>query len=221
MQTVTFDDKTILILKNFSSINQSLLFKPGEILSTISPTKTIMARAKTCLNLETSFAIYDMSKFLSALSLFTAPELVIHDKYLTIQSGSRRLNYTFADPSLIVSPPDKEIKLPSTDVEFNMKHEVLSEVLKASGILSLPEVSVIGNDGKISLCSTDSKNPTGDVYSVEVGNTDKTFKAIFKTENLKMIAGDYEVKISSKGISCFKNPDVEYFVAVESTSSFS
>ena len=220
MKTVKFDDNTLSILKNFSSINQSLLFKPGSFLATISPTKTIMARANVDLGLESTFAIYDMSKFLSAMSLFTAPELIVNDKFLTMQSDGRKLNYTFADPSLIVSPPDKEIKLPSVDVEFELKNEVLTTVLKASGVLALPEISVLGEDGVISICATDSKNPSGDVYSIEVGNTENAFRAIFKTENLKMIPGDYDVKISSKGISCFTGRDVEYFVAVESNSSF-
>lgn len=220
MKTVKFDDNTVAILKNFSAINQSLLFKPGPFLATISPTKTIMARANVNLDLDSTFAIYDMPKFLSAMSLFTAPELIVEDKFLTMQSNGRKLNYTFADPSLIVSPPDKEIKLPSVDVEFELKNESLGAVLKASGILSLPEISIIGEDGIVSVCATDSKNPSSDVYSIQVGATNSTFRAIFKTENLKMIPGDYDVKISSKGISCFTGRDVEYFVAVESNSSF-
>jgi hypothetical protein len=217
---MNFDSRTLQILKNFSTINPSILFKPGSVLSTISPTKTIMARAKINESVEAPFAIYDLSRFLSTLSLFDNPELSVETGFMRIKQGARKINYTFAEPSMIVSPPEKEIKLPDPEVEFNLSAENLQELLKALSVLSLPEIAVVGDGTSIYAQVLDSKNPSGDTYSVTVGETTNTFRMIFKAENLKLIPGTYDVRISSKGLSHFNSPEVEYYIAVEASSTF-
>lgn len=211
---------TTQILKNFASINPSIMFKPGSVLSTISVTKTIMARAKLDQTIESPFAIYDLSQFLSTISMFSDPDFTIHDKHMEIKEGTRKLNYTFTEPSLIVTPPDKEIKIPSPEVIFNLDIAELSEVMKAVSILSLPELAVVGDGSIITIQAIDSKNPSGNVFSIEVGKTDAKFRMIIRAENLKLLPGSYEVEISSKGLSRFSSKDIEYFVAVESNSVY-
>jgi len=198
-----FDSRTTQILKNFASINPSLLFKPGKTLSTISTGKTIMARAKIAQEIPSAFAIYDLSRFLGTISLFSDPELNVHEKYMEIREGQRKLNYTFTEPSLIVSPPDKDIKLPNAEVKFNIDATDLQEVLKALAVLSLPEIAVVGDGESITVQAIDSKNPSGDVYTVRVGDTTNTFRMIIRADNLKLLPGAYEVEISSKGLSKF------------------
>ena len=217
---MNFDSRTLQILKNFSTINPSILFKPGSVLATISPTKTIMARAKINQTIESPFAIYDLSRFLSTLSLFENPELQVEIGSMKIKQGSKKINYTFAEPSMIVSPPEKEIKLPDPEVEFTLSADNLQELLKALSVLSLPEIAVVGDGSSVSVQVLDSKNPSGDVYSVAVGETTNTFRMIFKAENLKLLPGSYDVKISSKGLSHFNSPEVEYYIAVEASSTF-
>ena len=212
--------RTTQILKNFASINPSIMFKPGSKLSTISPGKTIMARANIDQEISSVFAIYDLSRFLGTVSLFTDPELNVHDKFMEIKQGARKLNYVFTEPSLIVTPPDKEIKLPDPEVKFSITADELQEVMKALSVLSLPEIAVVGSDGSITVQAVDSKNPTGDVYSVDVGSTDAKFRMIIRAENIKLLPGDYDVEISSKGLSHFSTRDVEYWVAVESNSTY-
>lgn len=220
MQSIKLEPKTITVLKNFATINPSILVKPGSVLATISPNKTIMAKATITQTFESQFAIYDLSRFLSTLSLFNDPTLEINEKHVAITSSGKKMHYRFADASTIISPPDKEIKLPTTDVSFRLTNEALSDVVKGLGVLRLPEIGVVGDGEDINLQAMDSKNPSSDVYSITVGKTDKTFKMIFKSENIKLIAGDYDVEISSKGISNFKSDVAEYFVAVEASSSF-
>lgn len=217
---MNFDSRTLQILKNFSTINPSILFKPGSVLATISPTKTIMARAKINETIESPFAIYDLSRFLSTLSLFENPELSVETGSMKIKQGSKKINYTFAEPSMIVSPPEKEIKLPDPEVEFVLSADNLQELLKALSVLSLPEIAVVGDGSTVSVQVLDSKNPSGDVYSVAVGETTNTFRMIFKAENLKLLPGSYEVRISSKGLSHFSSSEVEYYIAVEASSTF-
>lgn len=215
------DTKTINVLKNFSNVNPSMLFKEGNVVSTISPNKTIMARATVPASFSNKFAIYNLGRFLSTLSLFEDPDLSFTDRYVKISdSTGRSVNYTFADETTIKTPPDKEIKLPSVDVTFQLTNANLTDILKALGVLSLPEFAVVGDGSNVSLQAIDSKNPSGDVYSIDVGTTDKNFRAIFKVENIKVIPGDYTVNLSSKGISHFESPEAEYWIAIEATSTF-
>lgn len=215
-----FGARTIQILRNFSAINPSLQFDEGDVLKTISPNKTILAKAKLDDEIESTFAIYDLSRFLGVVSLFNEPQFELEEKLVNIKSQGRKVSYTFADPSTIVLPPNKEIKIGDADVSFNLKNEQFTEVMKALGVMSFPELVIAGEDGKVVLRATDTKNPSSDKYDIEVGETDLEFLAVFKSENLKIIPDNYEVFISSKGISHFVGTDVEYWISIESNSKF-
>jgi len=214
------DTNTINVLKNFAKINPSIVIQEGNTLKTISTSKTIMAKATVTTEFDKRFAIYNLDRFISALSLFNNPELDFNDKYVNIFDANKSTHYTYADESTITKTPEKEIKLPSIDVTFTLTNDNLKDVEKAAGVLGLPEIVVVGDGKLISLQAADTKNPSGDVYSVEIGTTNKTFKAIFKSENIKIIPGDYEVSICSKGISCFKGKEADYWIAVEQSSTF-
>lgn len=216
------DPRALQILKSFSAINPSIHVKEGKVLSTISPTKTVLARATlTDTEFDSEFAVYDLTRFLGVLSLFDTPELDIDGKTINISGkNGDSISYVCADPSNIVTPPDKELKLPSQDVKFTLKEADFTRVIKALSVLGLPEIAVVGDGSKVYLQAADSKNPTGDVYKTPVGETDKTFRVIFKSENLKILPGEYEVTISNKGLSLFVGPDVQYFIAVEGSSKF-
>jgi len=214
------DTNTINVLKNFAKINPSIVIQEGNTLKTISTSKTIMAKATVTTEFDKRFAIYNLDRFISTLSLFNNPELDFNDKYVNIFDANKSTHYTYADESTITKTPEKEIKLPSVDVTFTLTNDNLKDVEKAAGVLGLPEIVVVGDGKLISLQAADTKNPSGDVYSVEIGTTNKTFKAIFKSENIKIIPGDYEVSICSKGISCFKGKEADYWIAVEQSSTF-
>ena len=214
------DNNTMSILKNFAKINPSILINEGNILKTVSPTKTIVGKAAVSTVFEQRFAIYDLNRFLSTLTLFKDPELTFNDKNVTITDENKTLNYTYADENVIIKAPEKDIVLPSEDVIFKITNDNMKDAEKALSVLGLPEIMIFGDGNIVSLQAADSKNPSGDVYSNEIGVTDKVFKAIFKAENIKILPGDYEVVLCSKGISHWKSDVVEYFIAVESSSSF-
>lgn len=216
-----FDARTLQILRNFAMINPSILFRPGNELSTISPMKSVMARATVSEGVPSQFAIYDLSRMIATLSLFDSPEIEVNDKFLTIAQGSRSVNYVFAEEEQIVVPP-KSVKMPSADVSFDLSAETLAGTMKALSVLQQPEVAVIGKNGRILFATHNSRNPTGDVYSVDVGekDVDNDFVMVFKAENMKILPGDYRVEISSKGLSHFVGTDVEYWIATESSSTF-
>lgn len=216
-------DKTISLLKNFSSINQSILFKEGNKLRTISVMKNILAEATVSEDFTKDFGVYDLNQFLNGLSLYQNPELDFkNDGYVVMKEGKSRSKYFFADPNVIVSPPDKDISLPSEDVRFEVSTDQLDKLLKASSIYQSPDLSAIGENGVIKLVVRDKKNDTSNVYSVIVGETDKEFCFNFKVENIKILPGTYEVVVSQKLLSRFtaKNSDLTYYIAMEPDSTF-
>lgn len=215
-----FSEKTLGVLKNFSSINGGILFRQGNTLRTVSPQKTIMAKAEIDETMERDFAIFELPRFLGAMSLFENPEVDFGEVAATIKSGKQKLVYAYADAATITVAPAKDISFPVPEVMFNMKSVDFLKVQRAGHVMGLPEIAVTGDGSSIYLKAVDSKNPTSDAFVIEVGETDKTFNAIFKSENLKMIHNDYDVSISSKGIAKFDVSKLTYWVATEATSKF-
>ena len=221
--TMKLSDKTISVLKNFSSINQSILFKEGRKLRTISVMKNILAEATVTEEFMKDFGIYDLNQFLNGLTLHQSPELDFkNDGYVVIREGESRSKYFFADPNVIVTPPEKDITLPSEDVSFEVSTDQLEKLLKASAVYQLPDLSAVGEAGVIKLVVRDKKNDTSNDYAVVVGETDKEFSFNFKVENIKVLPGTYEVVVSQKLLSRFtsKNHDLTYFIALEPDSTF-
>lgn len=214
------EGRTLSILKNFASINPSVMFKPGDVLKTMSPNKTILAHAKLGEAVGNEFAIYDVSRFLSVLSLFEKPTLTVEERYMRIADGQQHVNYTFADPKMIVQASDKTPQVVDAEINFHLTAATLDRVQKAAGVLKMPELAVVGDGEAIYVEASDSKNPSGDNFAVRVGDTTHRFKMVFKSENIKVIAGDYDVSISSKGISQFKGTDVDYWIVAEANSTF-
>ena len=216
-------DKTLTLLKNFAGINQSILFKEGNNLRTISVMKNILAEATVEEEFPKDFGIYDLNQFLNGIGLYHNPELDFDNEgYVMIREGKSRSKYFFADPNVIVTPPDKSIVLPSEDVCFLLDTKELDKLLKASSIYQLPDLSVVGEAGVVKLVVRDKKNDTSNDFSVIVGETDEVFTFNFKVENIKILPGAYEVVISKKLLSRFvnKNSDVKYYIAMEPDSTF-
>ena len=221
--TMNLSDKTLTILKNFAGINNSILVKQGNQLRTISVAKNILAEASIDEEFPREFGIYDLNQFLNGLGLHQDPEMDFkEDSYLTIREGKRRVKYFFADPQVIISPPEKEITLPSEDVHFQLETVALEKLLKAAAVYQLPDLSVIGGAGVVKLVVRDKKNDTSNEYTIVVGETDKEFTFNFKVENIKIIPGSYDVIVSSKLLSKFQNSqyDLKYYIALEPDSTF-
>ena len=215
-----FSERTLTILKSFSQINKSILMRQGNVLKTITPEKTLIANATIPDTIPSDACIYDMSRFLSILLLYEDPDVEFHDKYFIISEGKRRTKYVYADISMIHTPPEKDITIPSEDVVMNVSWDDISSVLKAAGVLQFTEVAFVGVDGKCFLKAIDSANPGADDFGVEIGETADTFNIVIKTDNLKLLPQDYRVTLCSKGISEFKGADVTYFVAIDSKSTY-
>lgn len=211
-------EKILKIMKNFSEINSSILLREGNLLSTISPSKTIVGKSAVDVDFPRTCGIYDISTFLSALSLFKNPEIEFEESYCTIKQGNNKIRYMYANPKVILVPPDT-IKMPKSIIDFTMSSEMYLECIKAMSILNTPYMVITGENNKLSLESYDIENPTSDRYTVEIGDCNKEFSAVFEAENLKIIPGNYQVSIAN-GISYFKSDIVEYYIAVHKESVF-
>tara|TARA_R100000234_G_scaffold111704_1_gene84867 strand:- start:9 stop:674 length:666 start_codon:yes stop_codon:yes gene_type:complete len=216
-------DITYQLLKNFSTINQSIVFKQGNKLSTISVMKNILAETTIGEEIPKDFGIYDLPQFLNGLSLHRSPQLDFsNDGYVVIKEGRMSSNYFFADPSVIVTPPEKEISIPSVDVTFELSAETLNSLQRAAAVYQLPDLSAVGESGLVKLVVRDKKNDTSNDFSVVVGETDKKFTFNFKIENIKILPGTYQVVVSEKLLSKFSNTDydLKYYIALEPDSTF-
>ena len=217
--------KTLDVLKNFSEINQSILIKKGKVLKTVSTLKNILAHAEVEEDFPQDFAIYQLNEFIGVLSTMNNPELTFHEKYVMLsQESGACTKYFYAEPSVVVAP-EKDINMPETDINFSLSKQQYEDVMKMSSILQLNDVMIKGctKTNKMFLAVTNKKNDTSNDYSVKVGEgVGESFKMYFKTENLKMVAGNYDVHISSQGISYFKNKDkkLEYWIALEPDSKY-
>ena len=226
MQTLNFmklSDSTLAVLKNFAGINNSILVKKGTQLRTISVAKNILAEAEIPEDFPRDVAIYDLNQFLNGLSLHQDPNLdFTEDSHITIKEGRRRVKYFYADPQVIIAPPEKEINLPTQEVCFQLESSSLEKLVKAASVYQLPDLSVLGENGEITMVVRDKKNDTSNEYAVNVGETDKQFEFNFKMENIKIIPGAYDVVISSKLLSEFTNTqyNLKYFIALEPDSTY-
>jgi len=215
-------ENTVNVLRNFATINQGLVFKSGSTLRTVSKQQNVLAKATVTESFDKNFAIYDLNRFLAVLSSMNDPDLTVGTGNVKIASGTSKTTYGLSDETMVVSAPDNDIAVQNAEVKFTLTKDSLAQVLKLSGVLGLPNIAVRGNRKKISIAALDVKNNDSDVFSVDVGDTSAEFQFIFVTENFKMIPGDYEVQISSKGVSHFKSKKdpLEYWIATEVGSKY-
>ena len=209
---------TIEVLKNFCTINKSIVIKPGKQVSTLSINKNILAIADVDEQFDSQISIYDLQIFLQGLSLFDQPKIdTTESNYVTVsdKSGKSKTRYFYADPDIITQAPEREITLPSEDVTFNLGSLVLSQLQKAAAIYQLPDLCLYGSNGTMKLCVTDKKNDTSNSFSVEVGENDNEFCYCFKVENLKLLTGDYKVSVSKQNVALFQGNGIKYFIALE------
>ena len=197
------------------------MIKEGNEITTMSAMKNIVAKAEVEETFTKEVAIYDLNEFLSAMSLFDKPDLDFKDDFVVIteEGNKERLKYWYSDPSVVTSPT-KDITMPECEVKFNLSSDQLSTITKAAAVIGAPDMSLENG----SLKATDKKNDTANDYvmDLDVDSEGSDYKFWFKVENLKLIPGSYDVQVSSKNISHFRNltGNVEYFIALEPESNY-
>lgn len=215
---------TLTLLTNFSTINSNILFRPGNIIRTISTSGELSATARIVEEIEHEFAIYDLPKLLKGIKLCDDPELEIipEEGYLLIKDNNNRIKYFLTPPELVLGADDRNVKLRSEDVKFEIKDHQFERLIKVANVFSLSDFTVLGQNGEVTLQVRDKVDPTSNEGSILVGKTDKNFEFNFDRNNLLMIPGNYDVTISKDLISKFVNQDYEliYNVGLSGDSYF-
>lgn len=214
-----FDPKTLRILKSFTDINKSIVFDQGTVLSVRSPSRTILGFADIPDTIPKRFGIYDVTKLLSVLSLFSEPDIQFEDKYLLVGQGRNVIRYWYTDPDNIVDrekpiPTREKIRMPEALVQFELSEEVYGQIIKAMNILGAPNVVIQGSDGKLSIVARNIAEETSNSFAVDIGDTEKEFSVVFSAEQLKFISTNYNVTVSS-AVSHFKAEDIQYYIAAD------
>ena len=216
--------QTIDILRNFSTINSSILVKPGSELETISPMKNILAKSQVAENWNRQFAIYDLTEFLGLVTseALENADLEFEEEWVNMLNGTASAKYYYADESTIVKP-EKKLVMPDSEIIFKFTKPDMSRAINTAGILTKPDLAITCDGSTISVVVLDKKDVTSNDFKVSVGegNGDE-YTAYFKTENLKVLKGTYDVSISSRGISHWSNQDIplEYWIALEPDSVY-
>ena len=225
---MNLSSETLSVLKNFSTINSNLVIRPGNVIKTMSEAKNVMALATVSEQFPNEFGVYDLNEFLSVLSMFDHPSLAFDTdmKYVSIVEGKRAVKYFFSDTSILTSP-SKDITMPPAEVKFTLTADDLNSMRKAAAALGVSDVVITNSEaaGVVSVQVTDIKDNTSNSYGVDLDSnatSSEPFKFVFNIANFKLLNGDYDVSVSSKLISHFKNTstDVEYFIALEKSSTF-
>jgi hypothetical protein len=218
-------ENTLSVLRNFSTINQNIMFREGNVLKTISEARNVLASATLDAEFPQDFGIYDLNEFIGVLGLVDKPSLKFQEEYVQIgdSSGRSKIKYFFS-PEETLTSPSKDIKMPEADVKFTLDNDTLNKIKRAATTLGHNEVSITGKDGVLSLTVVESQNSTSNAFTIDIPGefASSDFNFILSIANLKIIPGDYEVEISSKLISNFKlkELDVQYWIALEKTSTF-
>lgn len=222
MSKVILSKKTLDVLKNFSTINSSIVFRKGSTVRTISNAENILAKFTGEEIFPVDFAIYDLSQFLSGISLFSDPQLEFdNESFVNIRGGRQSARYFFSDPEITLkSAPEKNVKFPGADIQFNLTGEDLISLQKASAVYSLPDLTFQSTEGEnvIKLILRDKENDTSNTYEQSIsGTATGNYSLDVKIENIRLLPGDYIVKVSQHLISEWTNQNVDltYYIALE------
>ena len=222
MSKVILSKKTLDVLKNFSTINSSIVFRKGSTVRTISNAENILAKFTGEEVFPTDFAIYDLSQFLSGISLFNDPQLEFTSSdFVSIRGGRQSAKYYFSDPEITLkSAPEKNVNFPGADLQFNLTGDDLIALQKASAVYGLPDLTFQSEEGldTIKIILRDKENDTSNTYDLTVGGCSTgTYSLDVKIDNIRLLPGDYTVKVSKHLISEWTNTNVDltYYVALE------
>jgi hypothetical protein len=210
---------TLDVLKNYASINTNILVREGSTLATISTGKNIFSRTTVKETFDREFAIYDLNSLLALLTLMEDTDVEFGDESITISKERSQFEYYYADPSIIVSAPDKTIEV-DKHYSFELTENEVGMIMKAASVVAAPMLSVVAKDGKVTLSVGDPATPRSNTFRHVIGESNLEFDCRLAIENFKVIPGDYSVTLSQKKFMHLTNKsnDLQYWLALEPSS---
>ena len=219
-------ENTLDVLRNFSSINQNIMIRSGNNIKTMSVTRNMIATADVSEQFTKDFGIYDLNEFIGVLGLVDTPNLTFEDDFVIVQDSTGRstIKYFYSAEETLTTAT-KDVKMPEADCMFTLDNSTLNKLKKAAATLGHKEVSIQAKDGVLSLSIVEKQNATSNAFSIDIDGEfkqDAVFNFIIDIANLKILPGDYDVEISSKLITQFKNKELPltYWIALEKSSTY-
>ena len=219
-------DRSLQVLKNFSGINQNIIIRSGNPLRTVAEARNVLATATVEESFPKDFGIYDLNEFIGVLGLVDTPRLKFEDDYVLVgdSTGRSKVKYFFSSEDTLTAP-SKDVTMPNPEVSFLLTNDTLNKLKRAASTLGHDQVSITNKNGILSLSVVDSENSTSNTFSIDIDGefkSDTQFNVIINISNLKILPGDYDVQLSSKLITQFKNREVNvtYWIALEKSSIF-
>ena len=219
-------ENTLNVLRNFSGINSNIMIKSGSNIKTMSETKTVVATADVSEQFVKSFGIYNLNEFIGVMGLVDTPNLKFEDDFVIVSDSSGRSNvkYFYAAEDTLTTAT-KDVNMPEADVKFTFDNDTLNKLKKAAATLGHNELSIKAKDGVLSLSVFEKQNATSNGFSIDIDGEfkqDAVFNFVIDISNLKLLPGDYDVEISSKLITQFKNKEIPltYWIALEKSSTY-
>jgi len=211
-------DNTLSVLKNFSDINNNILIRKGHRIRTVSQNKTVLGQANIDDEFPVDVGIYELKKLLNAIGLFSDPDIYFTDTYLTIRSGPSTMRYVYANPDVLHIASDNEVEIEPFDT-VHISSDVIRAVDKARRTLNLEQVSIEGDGEKLWIKALDASGVTRDEFAIELGTSDRKFRAVIQSENLNLIQQAYDVEIDRRGVTHWKGDSIEYWITLNSKHS--
>jgi len=218
-------ESTLAVLKNFATIQPNVILNEGNTVKTIAEAKNVMSVAVLDQSFDKTVGIYNLDEFLNVLSLVDTPELTFGNEFVTVSdaTGRSKIKYFYSDIGILTSPA-KDIPMPDAEVKFTLDEVTLGRIRRAASALGHEKMTITATEGGIKICVVDHTDSTSNAFEITVpGTCDSTeFTFVMNISNMKLIAGDYDVEVSSRLISKFTNKgsDVSYFIALEKSSTY-
>lgn len=208
-------ERTISILKNFATINDSLLFVKGRVQQTVDEADAIQCVATLDEEFPIDFGIYDLRTLLANIAALKEPDIKFDKTSLTITDGTIRITYNYTNPRNIKSPSGS-VDIENPDVVFILTNQTFQKLVKIADLNGLEYLSVRGRNGIINVQGGDGTDTSNKVdMDVDTYEGDD-FNVVFTLENMKILPDDYEVGIYTSGLGVFENTSktIKYYITL-------
>lgn len=210
---------TINVLSNFSTIGKGIVFKPGNVIGTISQHSDCLGLARVPESFPVKAPIYDLGRLLSVISIFEDPDIEFGETSLVVSSGRSKIRYNYAGEHMVIQPPAKvafENHAP-LDVTFTLTDQMRKTLLDALSALRVKDITFAGKDGKLFVRAYDTEQKKGplDMFESEIGESPTDFSLKFSLELFNVLPGDYEggIALSGNAFLLLERTDLQYRIA--------
>lgn len=209
------------ILKNFSTINNSLWVDETKFVKTIHPAGNVIGVYELESEFPQKFGIYNLSEFLSILSLFDIEETAIKftNREILLKYKNNMVKYVLFEKALIrgfenMKSAEKYKSFNKFNCTFNISSEEIKKMKRISNILDIDDIIVGISPKKSMILIDDRDNMLANKYAINIENPKGEGKIIISVERLFMIDDDYECSVITNKLIKFQSKNKKLFYLI-------